>query len=151
MRGTKVWARLKRFFCRGFVAGGFHLKAGLGQENPDPLENRDVSGDSEERLELMAEPISALQQCCTNNWKLSLFVSVFPFLLGDFSVVFGTQEGLSGRPVHGSWGVLCAGVGGPNIPVIPGFALSSLGFLLRLFFFISPSHVLNPPSFESAS
>lgn len=56
------------------------------------MENRDLSGDSEERLGVIPEPISALeqslQQCCTNNWKLLLFISIFIFLLGYFSVFF---------------------------------------------------------------
>lgn len=38
--------------------------------------------------------------------------------------------------MHGSWGVLCAGVGGSNIP-IPGFALSSLGCVVGLVFYFS--------------
>lgn len=51
----------KDFSAEVVFAGGFHLKAGLEQENPDPLENRDLSeGSSEERLEQIPEPISAV-------------------------------------------------------------------------------------------
>lgn len=50
----KVGFDFKHFSAEVVFAGGFHLKAGVEQEN---LENRDVS---EERLELIAEPLSAV-------------------------------------------------------------------------------------------
>lgn len=50
----KVGFDFKHFSAEVVFAGGFHLKAGVEREN---LENRDVS---EERLELIAEPLSAV-------------------------------------------------------------------------------------------
>lgn len=142
MLGTKLWGSFLKDFCAEVcVAGGFHLKAGLGQENPEILTLWKTGMWVQTGAECRAHFSSALP--ITGSFFILIF---FFFLNCCFSVYFGAQQGSEGGLCMVPAVCCVLGWGASNIPIFQysnpclcselfGMCFGGCFFLFFIFYF----------------